>query len=111
MNYVSLDYEKFGMYKSVPAVRDNSNKGGLPVISFQSTSGKMYRFPYRTRKQRSEISEVLKNLKNESSNLNKTLESFSKKIGKCITESGLRTELKTVFGYSKGAIDSILASK
>jgi uncharacterized coiled-coil DUF342 family protein len=71
----------------------------------------MYRFPYRTRKQRSEISEVLKNLKNESSNLNKTLESFSKKVGKCITESGLRTELKTVFGYSKGAIDSILASK
>jgi len=71
--------------------------------------GKNYFFPYRTKKQRSEISEILKLLRAENNTLNRILSDYSVKMGKYVNESKLRAEIKSAFGFSKSNIDSILA--
>ena len=109
MSYASMNYEKFGMYKNIPATKAKVVKAGLPVITFTDMFGKNYFFPYRTKKQRSEISEILKLLRAENNTLNRILSDYSVKMGKYVNESKLRAEIKSAFGFSKSNIDSILA--
>lgn len=109
MSYTSMNYERFGMYKNVPATKQPVQKAGQPTITFTDMFGKNYFFPYRTKKQRAEISEILKMLRAENNTLNRILSDYSVKMGKYVNESKLRSELKQAFGFSKSAIDSILS--
>ena len=108
MSYTSMNYEKFGLYINTPATKQPIRKAGLPVITFTDMFGKDYFFPYRTKKQRSEISDILRLLKVENNLLNRILSDYSVKMGKYVNESKLRAELKSAFNYSKSNIDSIL---
>ena len=108
MSYTSMNYEKFGLYINTPATKQPIRKAGLPVITFTDMFGKDYFFPYRTKKQRSEISDILRLLKAENNQLNRILSDYSVKMGKYVNESKLRAELKQAFGFSKSNIDSIL---
>lgn len=71
--------------------------------------GRNFFFPYRTKKQRSEISDILKLLRAENNTLNRILSDYSVKMGKYVNESKLRKELRDTFGFSKSNIDSILS--
>ena len=53
MSYASMNYEKFGMYKNIPATKAKVIKAGVPVITFTDMFGRNFFFPYRTKKQRS----------------------------------------------------------
>ena len=110
MSYASMNYEKFGMYKNVPATKAKVIKAGLPIITFTDMFGKNYFFPYRTKKQRSEISQILRLFKEENIILNRILSDYSVKLGKYVNEPKLRKELRSQFGFSKSAIDSIIAA-
>ena len=109
MSYTSMNYEKFGLYINTPATKQPIRKAGLPVITFTDMFGKDYFFPYRTKKQRSEISDILRLLKAENNQLNRILSDYSVKMGKYVNESKLRAEIKLAFNFSKSNIDSILA--
>lgn len=109
MSYSSVNYETFGNIKNIPANKARVIKAGVPVITFTDMFGKNYFFPYRTKKQRSEISEILKLLRSENNILNRILSDYSVKMGKYVNESKLRKEIRTEFGFTKSAIDSILA--
>ena len=109
MSYTSMNYERFGFYINKPATKQPVQKAGSPIITFTDMFGKNYFFPYRTKKQRSEISEILKLLRAENNTLNRILSDYSVKMGKYVNESKLRAEIKSAFGFSKSAIDSILA--
>ena len=109
MSYTSMNYEKFGMYINKPATKQPVRKAGTPVITFTDMFGKDYFFPFRTKKQRSEISQILRLLKAENNTLNRILSDYSVKMGKYVNESKLRAEIKTAFGFSKSNIDSIIA--
>ena len=109
MSYTSMNYEKFGMYINTPATKQPVKRAGLPTITFTDMFGRNYFFPYRTKKQRSEISQILRLLKVENNQLNRILSDYSVKMGKYVNESKLRAELKQAFNYSKSNIDSILA--
>jgi hypothetical protein len=109
MSYASVNYESFGNIKNIPANRAKVVKAGMPVITFTDMFGKNFFFPYRTKKQRAEISEILKLLKAENNTLNRILADYSVKMGKYVNESKLRKEIKAEFGFSKSAIDSIIA--
>lgn len=109
MSYSSVNYETFGNIKNVPANKARVIKAGVPIITFTDMFGKNYFFPYRTKKQRSEISDILKLLRAENNQLNRILSDYSVKMGRYVNESKLRSELKQAFGFSKSAIDSILA--
>jgi hypothetical protein len=104
-----MNYERFGFYINKPATKQPVQKAGSPIITFTDMFGKNYFFPYRTKKQRSEISEILKLLRAENNTLNRILSDYSVKMGKYVNESKLRAEIKTAFGFSKSNIDSILA--
>jgi hypothetical protein len=104
-----MNYERFGFYINKPATKQPVKKAGSPIITFTDMFGKNYFFPYRTKKQRSEISEILKFLRAENNTLNRILSDYSVKMGKYVNESKLRAEIKTAFGFSKSNIDSILA--
>jgi hypothetical protein len=104
-----MNYERFGFYINKPATKQPVKKAGSPIITFTDMFGKNYFFPYRTKKQRSEISEILKLLRAENNTLNRILSDYSVKMGKYVNESKLRAEIKTAFGFSKSNIDSILA--
>jgi hypothetical protein len=104
-----MNYEKFGLYINTPATKQPVRKAGLPVITFTDMFGKNYFFPYRTKKQRSEISDILRLLKVENNTLNRILSDYSVKMGKYVNESKLRAEIKSAFGFSKSNIDSIIA--
>jgi hypothetical protein len=104
-----MNYERFGFYINKPATKQPVQKAGSPIITFTDMFGKNYFFPYRTKKQRSEISEILKLLRAENNTLNRILSDYSVKMGKYVNESKLRAEIKSAFGFSKSAIDSILA--
>ena len=109
MSYASMNYERFGMYKNVPATKQPISKAGLPTITFTDMFGRNFFFPYRTKKQRSEISEILKMLRAENNTLNRILSDYSVKMGKYVNEKALRSELKQAFGFSKSNIDAILS--
>ena len=109
MSYSSVNYESFGNIKNIPANKARVLKAGTPIITFTDMFGKDYFFPYRTKKQRSEISEILKLLRAENNTLNRILSDYSVKMGKYVNESKLRAELKQAFGFSKSNIDSIIA--
>lgn len=109
MSYSSVNYESFGNIKNIPANKARVFKAGTPVITFTDMFGKDYFFPFRTKKQRSEISEILKLLRAENNTLNRILSDYSVKMGKYVNESKLRAEIKSAFGFSKSNIDSIIA--
>ena len=109
MSYSSVNYESFGNIKNIPANKARVLKAGTPIITFTDMFGKDYFFPFRTKKQRSEISEILKLLRAENNTLNRILSDYSVKMGKYVNESKLRAELKQAFGFSKSNIDSIIA--
>ncbi len=109
MSYTSMNYERFGLYINTPATKQPVRKAGTPVITFTDMFGKDYFFPYRTKKQRSEISDILRLLRAENNQLNRILSDYSVKMGKYVNESKLRAEIKSAFNYSKSNIDSILA--
>jgi hypothetical protein len=108
MSYASMNYEKFGEFKNIPANKQRVIKAGTPVITFTDMFGRNFFFPYRTKKQRSEISDILRLLKVENNQLNRILSDYSVKMGKYVNESKLRKELRESFGFSKSNIDSIL---
>ena len=108
MSYTSMNYERFGMYKDVPANKERVIKASTPIITFTDMFGRNFFFPYRTKKQRSEISDILRLLKAENNTLNRILSDYSVKMGKYVNESKLRKELRETFGFSKSNIDSIL---
>jgi len=103
-----MNYEKFGEFKNIPANKQRVIKAGTPVITFTDMFGRNFFFPYRTKKQRSEISDILRLLKVENNQLNRILSDYSVKMGKYVNESKLRKELRETFGFSKSNIDSIL---
>jgi len=103
-----MNYEKFGEFKNIPANKQRVIKAGTPVITFTDMFGRNFFFPYRTKKQRSEISDILRLLKVENNLLNRILSDYSVKMGKYVNESKLRKELRESFGFSKSNIDSIL---
>jgi hypothetical protein len=105
-----MNYEKFGMYINTPATKQPVRKAGTPIITFTDMFGRNFNFPYRTKKQRSEISDILRLLKAENNLLNRILSDYSVKMGKYVNESKLRAELKSAFNYSKSNIDSILSN-
>ena len=109
MSYASMNYEKFGEFKNIPANKQRVIKAGTPVITFTDMFGRNFFFPYRTKKQRSEISDILRLLKAENNQLNRILSDYSVKMGKYVNESKLRAEIKSAFNFSKSNIDSILA--
>ena len=109
MSYTSMNYERFGLYKNIPATKQPVKKAGLPTITFTDMFGRNFFFPYRTKKQRSEISDILRLLRAENNTLNRILSDYSVKMGKYVNESKLRAEIKSAFGFSKSAIDSILS--
>jgi len=108
MSYSSVNYESFGNIKNIPANKARVIKAGTPIITFTDMFGRNFNFPYRTKKQRSEISDILRLLKAENNLLNRILSDYSVKMGKYVNESKLRAELKQAFGFSKSNIDSIL---
>jgi hypothetical protein len=103
-----MNYERFGFYINKPATKQPVKKAGTPIITFTDMFGRNFFFPYRTKKQRSEISSILKLLRAENNQLNRILSDYSVKMGKYVNESKLRAELKSAFGFSKSNIDSIL---
>lgn len=109
MSYSSVNYETFGNIKNIPANKARVIKAGVPVITFTDMFGRNFFFPYRTKKQRSEISDILKLLRAENNTLNRILSDYSVKMGKYVNESKLRKELRDTFGFSKSNIDSILS--
>ncbi len=109
MSYSSVNYETFGNIKNIPANKARVIKAGVPVITFTDMFGRNFFFPYRTKKQRSEISDILRLLRAENNTLNRILSDYSVKMGKYVNESKLRKELRDTFGFSKSNIDSILA--
>ena len=109
MSYASMNYEKFGEFKNIPANKQRVIKAGTPVITFTDMFGRNFFFPYRTKKQRSEISDILRLLKVENNLLNRILSDYSVKMGQYVNEPKLRRELREAFGFSKSAIDSILS--
>ncbi len=109
MSYASVNYETFGNIKNIPANKARVIKAGVPVITFTDMFGRNFFFPYRTKKQRSEISDILRLLRAENNTLNRILSDYSVKMGKYVNESKLRKELRDTFGFSKSNIDSILA--
>jgi hypothetical protein len=109
MSYSSVNYETFGNIKNIPANKARVIKAGVPVITFTDMFGRNFFFPYRTKKQRSEISDILRLLRAENNTLNRILSDYSVKMGKYVNESKLRKELRDTFGFSKSNIDSILS--
>lgn len=110
MSYTSMNYEKFGMYKNVPANKERVIKAGTPIVTFRSIFGKVFNFPYRTKKQYAEAVSIIKLLREDNVRLNRILSDYSVSFGKYVNESKLRKELKAEFNFTKSAIDSIIAA-
>jgi hypothetical protein len=108
--YSSINAESASEFKKIPANRARVIKAGTPVITFTDILGRNYRFPFRNKKQRAEISQLLNLLKEDSRTLNAILDGYEVKLGLWVNEKALRKELKTVFGFSNNAIDSVLAA-
>jgi hypothetical protein len=109
MSYSSVNYESFGNIKNIPANKARVSKAGLPVVTYTTMFGKNYFFPYRTKKQYSEIVSFIKLFRQEDITLRRILSDYSVKMGMYVNEPKLRKELREAFGFSKSAIDSILS--
>jgi hypothetical protein len=108
--YSSINTEASAEIKNIPANKPRVIKAGVPVITFTDILGRNYRFPFRNKKQRAEISQLLNLLKEDSRTLRAILDSYEVKAGLYVNEKGLRKELKSAFGFSNNAIDSVIAA-
>ena len=108
--YSSINTEASSEYKKIPANKPRVMKAGTPVITFTDILGRNYRFPFRNKKQRAEISQLLNLLKEDSRTLRAILDSYEVRYGVYVNEKGLRKELKSAFGFSNNAIDSVIAA-
>ena len=108
--YSSINTESASEIKNIPANRARVIKAGVPVITFTDIFGKSYNFPFRNKKQRAEISQLINLLKEDSRTLNAILDGYEVRMGRWVNENKLRKELKQAFGFSNNAIDSVLAA-
>jgi len=106
--YSSINSESAAEFKNIPANKPRVIKAGVPVITFTDIFGSNYRFPFRNKKQRAEISQLINLLKEDTRTLNNILESYEVRAGYWVKEKALRKELKQAFGFSNNAIDSII---
>jgi hypothetical protein len=108
--YSSINTEASAEIKNIPANRARVIKAGVPVITFTDILGRNYRFPFRNKKQRAEISQLLNLLKEDSRTLRAILDSYEVRAGLYVNEKALRKELKQAFGFTNNAIDSVIAA-
>jgi hypothetical protein len=108
--YSSINTEASSEFKNIPANKPRVIRAGTPVITFTDILGRNYRFPFRNKKQRAEISQLLNLLKEDSKTLRAILDSYEVRYGVYVNEKGLRKELASAFGFSKNAIDSVIAA-
>jgi len=108
--YSSINTEASAEIKNIPANKPRVIKAGTPVITFTDILGRNYRFPFRNKKQRAEISQLLNLLKEDSRTLRAILDGYEIRAGLYVNEKALRKELKSVFGFTNNAIDSVIAA-
>ena len=108
--YSSINTESASEFKNIPANRARVIKAGVPVITFTDIFGRNYQFPFRNKKQRAEISQLINLLKEDTRTLNAILDGYEVRSGLYVNEKGLRKELKAAFGFSNNAIDSVIAA-
>ena len=108
--YSSINTESASEFKNIPANRARVIKAGVPVITFTDIFGRNYQFPFRNKKQRAEISQLINLLKEDTRTLNAILDGYEVRAGLYVNEKGLRKELKAAFGFSNNAIDSVIAA-
>jgi hypothetical protein len=108
--YSSINAESAAEFKNIPANKARVIKAGVPVITFTDILGRNYQFPFRNKKQRAEISQLINLLKEDSRTLRAILDGYEVKMGRWVNENKLRKELKQAFGFSNNAIDSVLAA-
>lgn len=108
--YSSINSESAAEFKNIPANKQRVIKAGVPVITFTDIFGRNYRFPFRNKKQRAEINQLLNLLKEDTRTLNAILDSYEVKGGMYVKEKQLRKELKEAFGFTNNAIDSVIAA-
>ena len=106
--YSSINAETSAEFKNIPANKPRVIKAGTPIITFTDILGRNYNFPFRNKKQRAEISQLLNLLKEDSKTLRAILDSYEVRYGRYVNEKGLRKELKAAFGFSNNAIDSVI---
>ena len=106
--YSSINTESASEFKNIPANKPRVIKAGTPIITFTDILGRSYKFPFRNKKQRAEISQLLNLLKEDSRTLRAILDGYEVKYGRYVNEKGLRKELKQAFGFSNNAIDSVI---
>jgi hypothetical protein len=108
--YSSINTESASEFKNIPANKARVIKAGTPVITFTDIFGKKFNFPFRNKKQRAEISQLINLLKEDSKTLRAILDGYEVRYGKYVNEKGLRKELKMAFGFSNNAIESVIAA-
>ena len=108
--YSSINAESAAEFKNIPANKARVIKAGVPVITSTDIFGRNYQFPFRNKKQRAEISQLINLLKEDSRTLRAILDGYEVKLGRWVNEKALRKELKSAFGFSNNAIDSVLAA-
>jgi hypothetical protein len=108
--YSATNLESASEVKNIPANRARVIKAGTPVITFTDILGRNYRFPFRNKKQRAEISQLINLLKEDTRTLKAILDGYEVRLGQWVNEKALRKELKSAFGFSNNAIDSVLAA-
>lgn len=108
--YSSINTESASEFKNIPANKARVIKAGVPVITFTDILGRNYQFPFRNKKQRAEISQLINLLKEDSRTLRAILDGYEVRMGRWVNENKLRKELKQAFGFSNNAIDSVLAA-
>jgi len=108
--YSATNLEAASEIKNIPANKARVIKAGVPVITFTDIFGKSFRFPFRNKKQRAEISQLINLLKEDTRTLNAILDSYEVRAGLYVNEKALRKELKSAFGFSNNAIDSVIAA-
>ena len=106
--YSSINAETSAEFINIPANKPRVIKAGTPIITFTDIFGKNYNFPFRNKKQRAEISQLLNLLKEDSKTLRAILDSYEVRYGRYVNEKGLRKDLKQAFGFSNNAIDSVI---
>ena len=108
--YSATNFESASEIKNIPANKARVIKAGVPVITFTDIFGRNYRFPFRNKKQRAEISQLINLLKEDTRTLNAILDSYEVRAGLYVNENKLRKELKQAFGFTNNAIDSVIAA-
>ena len=106
--YSSINTESASEFKNIPANKPRVIKAGTPIITFTDIFGRNYNFPFRNKKQRAEISQLLNLLREDSRTLRAILDGYEVRYGRYVNEKGLRKELKTTFGFTNNAIDSVI---